>query len=60
VPEFGTETRVVFSDDRLLLEVMSFRKRPDVRNPRPWVTAVPAAGAAALAVRYALRRRALA
>jgi CubicO group peptidase (beta-lactamase class C family) len=30
---------------------MSLRKRPDVRNPRPWVTAALIAGAAAIAVR---------
>jgi CubicO group peptidase (beta-lactamase class C family) len=36
------------------LAPMSFQKRPDVRNPRPWVTAALVAGAAAVALR---RRR---
>jgi hypothetical protein len=34
---------------------MSFRKRPYVRNPRPWVNGALAVGATAIAVR---RRRA--
>jgi len=32
------------------LALMSFEKRPDVRNPRPWVAGALAAGATALAV----------
>jgi CubicO group peptidase (beta-lactamase class C family) len=36
------------------LAPMSFQKRPDARNPRPWVAGALAAGATALAVR---RRR---
>jgi CubicO group peptidase (beta-lactamase class C family) len=42
---------------RLLLNGMSLQKRPDVRNPRPWVTGVLAAGAATLAIRRGLHRR---
>jgi len=38
---------------RLLLDPMSFRRRPDARNPRRWVAGVAAAGA----VTVALRRR---
>jgi hypothetical protein len=36
------------------LAPMSFQKRPDVRNPRPWVNGLLAVGAMAIAVR---RRR---
>lgn len=50
-PGFGTDLRAVFRGGRLLLELMSFQKRPDIRNPRPWVTAVPMAAVAALALR---------
>ncbi len=53
---FGT-LRVVFTGapgaggtgTRLLMEEMSFRKRPGIRNPRRWVNGALAAGAAALA-----------
>jgi hypothetical protein len=41
-------------DARLLIEVISLRKRPDVRKPRRWVNGALLAGATALAVR---RRR---
>ena len=44
-PEFGMNFRVVFdggptyrSATQLLMDVMSFEKRPDSRNPRPWAT----------------------
>ena len=57
-PEYGRTARVVFSGGadegrpmRLLMDVMSFEKRPDIRNPRRWVNAALLAGAAALAVR---------
>jgi CubicO group peptidase (beta-lactamase class C family) len=62
-PEFGTRFRVVFSGGprdgvtatRLLIDLLSFRKRPDVRNPRRWVNgAAAAAGAGALAIRHHL------
>ncbi len=60
-PEFGMEFRVVFDGGsgkdgarRLLLDVMSFERRPDLRNPRPWVTGGLAVGAAALAIRGVL------
>jgi CubicO group peptidase (beta-lactamase class C family) len=65
-PDFGKTSRVVFSrrpeDEgapmRLLLDVMSFHKRPEVRNPRRWVNGVLAAGVATLAIRRGLHRRA--
>ena len=57
-PEFGMNLRVVFDGGpedrpatRLLLDLMSFHRRPDLRNPRPWVTGGLAVGTAALAVR---------
>jgi CubicO group peptidase (beta-lactamase class C family) len=63
-PEFGMEFRVVFDGGsnertarRLLLDVMSFERRPDFRNPRPWVTGGLAAGTAALAIRSVLHHR---
>jgi CubicO group peptidase (beta-lactamase class C family) len=62
IPEYGKNLRVVFTrapEDggmRLLMEVLSFRKRPDVRNPRWWANAALAAGATTLAVSR-LRRR---
>jgi CubicO group peptidase (beta-lactamase class C family) len=63
-PEFGMEFRVVFdggSKDgtatRLLMDVMSFERRPDLRNPRPWVTGGLAVGAAVLAIRGILHHR---
>ena len=58
LPEFGMNLRVVFDAGpeagpatRLLLDLLSFERRPDLRNPRPWVSGVGAAGVAALAVR---------
>ena len=42
---------------RLLLDLMSFERRPDFRNPRPWVTGGLAAGTAALAIRSVLHHR---
>ena len=63
-PEFGMNFRVVFdgvpkggSATRLLLDVMSFERRPDFRNPRPWATGGLAVGTAALAIRGALHHR---
>jgi CubicO group peptidase (beta-lactamase class C family) len=61
--EFGLSMRVVFSgaseagtaDTRLVLDLMSFRRRPDVRNPRRWVNGAAAAGAVALAIRCGRR-----
>jgi CubicO group peptidase (beta-lactamase class C family) len=60
-PEFGMNFRVVFdggSDEgratRLLLDMMSFERRRDLRNPRPWVTGGLAVGTAALAIRGVL------
>jgi hypothetical protein len=59
LPAFGSGTSpLVFSRDpggdvtalHLGVQPMSFRKRPDVRNPRPWVTGALAAGATAVAV----------
>jgi CubicO group peptidase (beta-lactamase class C family) len=64
-PESGMEYRVVFDGEprdgparRLLLDVRSFEKRPDFRNPRPWLTGALAGGIAALGVRSVLRHRA--
>jgi hypothetical protein len=58
LPEFGMNLQVVFDGGpeeepatRLMLDLMSFERRPDLRNPRPWLTAVAVAGVAALAVR---------
>ncbi len=65
LPEFGMNLRVVFDGGseggtatRLLLDLMSFERRPDLRNPRPWLTGVAAAGVAALAVRSFRHRHA--
>jgi CubicO group peptidase (beta-lactamase class C family) len=63
-PEFGMNFRVVFDGGRqdgtatrLLLDVMSFDRRPNFRNPRPWVTGGLAAGTATLAIRSIRRHR---
>jgi CubicO group peptidase (beta-lactamase class C family) len=63
-PEFGMNLRVAFDGGpkqgaatRLLLDLMSFERRPDFRNPRPWVTGGLAAGTAALAIRSVLHHR---
>jgi hypothetical protein len=58
-PEYGKSSRVVFvpgregdgTTTRLLLDVLSLRKRPDVRNPRLMLTGGLAVGAGALAAR---------
>ena len=59
LPGLGSGTSpVVFSRDpggdvtalHLGVQPLSLRKRPDVQNPRPWVTGVLAAGATAVAV----------
>ena len=57
--------RVVFSGfdagataPRLLMDGMSFHKRPDIRNPRPWIAGALTAGAATLAIRHRLHRQA--
>ena len=58
MPQYGRTDRVVFTDDtppRLLLDVMSFEKRPDARNPRRWATAV--AAAALVSTAMVLHRR---
>jgi CubicO group peptidase (beta-lactamase class C family) len=64
-PEFGMNLRVVFDGGpeegtatRVLLDVMSFDRRPDLRNPRPWMTGGLAVGTAALAVRSILHHQA--
>jgi CubicO group peptidase (beta-lactamase class C family) len=57
IPEYGKHYRVVFAlapedgEMRLLMEVLSFRKRPDVRNPRRLLNGALLAGAATLAAR---------
>jgi hypothetical protein len=56
--------RVVFSGEpeagatalRLVIYADVLRKRPDVRNPRPWVKGLLSAGATALAIRATVRR----
>jgi CubicO group peptidase (beta-lactamase class C family) len=63
IPEYGKHYRVVFTrpeggEMRLLMEVLSFRKRPDARNPRRWANVALAAGATTLAVQRLSRRRA--
>ena len=62
IPEYGMNLRVVFSQSpkdgqtvtRLLTDMFTFQKRPDARNPRPWLEGAILAGATAIAVR---RRR---
>jgi hypothetical protein len=54
MPQYGRTDRVVFTNDmppRLLLDVMSFEKRPNARNPRRVVMGIAAAGIAAEATR---------
>jgi hypothetical protein len=53
-PKYDKTWRVVFTDDtppRLLLDVLSFQKRPDWRNPRRWGAGVAAAGVAGAVIR---------
>ena len=53
-PRFDKTSRVVFTDDtppRLLLDVMSFQKRPGWRNPRHWSAGIAAAGVAGAVIR---------
>ena len=67
LPGFGSGTSpVVFSREpggdvtalHLGVQPLSFHKRPDARNPRPWVTgALTAAGVVALAVGHRRRAR---
>jgi CubicO group peptidase (beta-lactamase class C family) len=64
VPDYGMELRVVFAAGtgeggatRLWLDRMPFERRPDLLNPRPWLSGVAAAGVAALAVRSVLHHR---
>jgi CubicO group peptidase (beta-lactamase class C family) len=64
LPDFGTDLRVVFNCEpnegaakRLLLDRMSFERRPDLRNPRLWLTGLLAAGVAGLAVRRVRHHR---
>jgi hypothetical protein len=63
-PEFGMNLRVVFDGGRkqgpamrLILDMMSFERRPDFSNPRPWVTGGLAVGTAALTIRSILHHR---
>ena len=52
-PQYGWSLGVVFTEDtpsRLLLDLMSFEKRPDWENPRQWVRGAAVAGAAAAAL----------
>jgi CubicO group peptidase (beta-lactamase class C family) len=60
MPDYGRTDRVVFTDDappRLLLDVMSWEKRPDWRNPRRWATAVAGVGAVGAIARIGRSRR---
>lgn len=53
-PTYDKTWRVVFTDDtppRLLLDVLSFQKRPDWRNPRRWGAGIAAAGVAGAVIR---------
>ena len=53
-PQYGRTDRVVFTDDRpprLLIDVMSWEKRPDWRDPRRWAIGLGGAGI------WAARRR---
>jgi hypothetical protein len=63
-PDFGTDHRVVFDRElkegaakRMFLDRMSFERRPDLCNPRPWLTGLLAAGWAGLAVRSVRHHR---
>jgi CubicO group peptidase (beta-lactamase class C family) len=52
-PQYGWSLGVVFTEDtppRLVLDLMSFVKRPDWENPREWVRGAVVAGAAAAAL----------
>jgi CubicO group peptidase (beta-lactamase class C family) len=54
-PQYGWNLGVVFTEEtppRLLLDVMSFERRPDWQNPRRWATGAAAAAAAAAAARW--------
>jgi CubicO group peptidase (beta-lactamase class C family) len=58
-PSYDKTWRAVFTEDtppRLLLDVMSFQKRPDWKNPRRWATGIAVAGAAAAAAQQRGRR----
>jgi len=64
LPEFGLTMPVVFSGapggggtaTRLVLDLMSFRRRPTAGNPRRWVNGAAAAGAVALAIHCGRRQ----
>jgi CubicO group peptidase (beta-lactamase class C family) len=63
-PGFGIELRVVFDGGskqrtarRVLLDMMSFERRPDFRNPRRLLTGGLAVGTAALAIRSVMYHR---
>jgi CubicO group peptidase (beta-lactamase class C family) len=66
LPAYGKNYRVVFNGGseeggratRLLMEVFSFRKRPGVRNPRPWLNGTLLAGATAIALHRRRQQRA--
>ena len=64
LPDFGITSRVVFcrppgggAATRLLMDVMSFERRPEPLNPRRWVDGLAVAGAAALYTRRRHRSR---
>ena len=54
-PRYDKTWRVVFTDDtppRLLLDVLSFQKRPDWRNPRRWGAGIAAVGVAGTVIHH--------
>ena len=67
MPEYGINLRVVFSHSaekgrtitRLLTDTFSLQKRPDARNPRPWVQGGLLAGGTAIAVHQRRERQRL-
>jgi len=55
LPQYDKTWRVVFTDDtppRLLLDVMSFQKRPGWRNPRRWGAGLTAAAVTGAVIRH--------
>jgi CubicO group peptidase (beta-lactamase class C family) len=65
-PGYEMSLRLVFTSgsgseetaQRLLIDLMSFRKRPDARNPRLLLNGMAAAGTVALVIRRGRRRQA--
>jgi hypothetical protein len=53
---FGGGSQSRTAAERLFLDVLSFRRRPDVLNPRPWVMGALVAGTAAAVIRRGVPR----